>query len=78
MHELQYWVMRNIEPNIAKNVSVIATLAALKRGFLKKRMSSIGWSVCSSHSTNAAEQHDADDEGTGDREPTSSPWPGPR
>ena len=38
---------------MAKNVSVIARLAAVNRGFLKKLMSSIGWSVCSSQRMNA-------------------------
>src|SRR6478752_8329752 len=41
--------MRNIDPNMAKNVNVIARFAAVKRGFLKKLMSSIGWSVYRSH-----------------------------
>ena len=33
---------------------MIVAEAALKRGFLKKRMSSIGWSECSSHQAKAA------------------------
>ena len=37
-----------------RNTSVIAPLAALNRGFSKKRMSSIGWLECSSHTKNAA------------------------
>ena len=44
---------RNIWPNIAKNTRVIATLAAVKRRFSKKRTSSIGWSLRSSQATNA-------------------------
>ena len=39
---------------MAKNVSVMAELAALNRGLRKNRMSSIGWSVCSSQRTKAA------------------------
>ncbi len=39
---------------MAKKVRVIALLAAVNRGFWKKCMSSIGWSVCSSHRMNAA------------------------
>jgi hypothetical protein len=50
----RYCVSRKIEPNIAKKTSVMLLLAAEKRGFLKNRMSSIGWSVVSSHHTNAA------------------------
>ena len=34
---------------MAKNTSVMAALAAREAGFSKKRTSSIGWSVCSSH-----------------------------
>ena len=39
---------------MAKNVSVMALLAAVKRGFWKKRMSSIGVGVCSSQTMNDA------------------------
>jgi hypothetical protein len=45
----RYWVTRNIWPNMAKNMSVIATLAAEKRGFLKNRRSSMGWLDRCSH-----------------------------
>src|SRR3954468_6097422 len=48
----QYCVNKNIEPNRAKNVSVMALLAAGKRAFLKNVMSSIGVGVCSSHTMN--------------------------
>ncbi len=37
-----YWLTKNNEPNIAKNTSVIAIDAAVKRGFLKKVTSRIG------------------------------------
>ncbi len=59
----RYWLMKNIDPNIAKNTSVIDTDAAVKRGFLKKVTSRIGWSVWRSHrmndpsSTTAAAPH---------------------
>ncbi len=39
---------------MAKNVSVMALLAAVKRGFWKNRMSSIGVGVCSSQRMNDA------------------------
>ena len=39
---------------MAKNVRVIALLAAVKRGFWKNRMSSIGVGVCSSQVMNDA------------------------
>ena len=41
-------------PNSDRNTSVIAPLAALKRGFSKKCMSSIGWLERSSHTKNTA------------------------
>src|SRR4051812_21381964 len=44
--------MMNITPSIEKNTNVMAPLAAEKRGFLKNRRSSIGWSMCSSHQPN--------------------------
>ena len=47
-----YWVSRNVAPNSAKNVIVMPVLAAVKRGFLKKRTSSIGWSVVRCHQMN--------------------------
>ncbi len=50
----RYWVSRKIDPNIARNVIVIAALAALNRGLRQKRMSSIGWSTRRSHAKNAA------------------------
>ena len=37
---------------MAKNTIVMPKLAAVKRGFLKKCTSSIGWSVCASHERN--------------------------
>ena len=43
-----------IDPNIAKNVTMMAPLATEKRGFLKNARSSIGWSLRSSHTKNAA------------------------
>ena len=49
MHELQLLGEEKYEPNMAKNTSVIAVVAAVNRGFLKNRRSSIGSSVCSSH-----------------------------
>ena len=48
-----YWVSRNVAPNNAKNVIVMPVLAALNRGFLKNRTSSIGWSVVRCHQMNA-------------------------
>src|SRR5690348_5525554 len=51
--DCRYWVSKKIVPNSARNVSVIAPLAAEKRGFSKKRMSSIGLSQCNSHKRNA-------------------------
>src|SRR5436305_1715251 len=44
--------MTNRDPNRAKNVSVIAWLAAVKRGLRKNPTSSIGWSLCSSQAAN--------------------------
>ena len=40
-------------PKSARNTSAIAPLAALKRGFWKKCMSSIGWLEWTSHTKNA-------------------------
>ena len=37
-----YWLTKNMAPNMAKNTSVIAIDAALKRGLAKKRTSRIG------------------------------------
>ena len=51
---------------MAKNVIVMALLAAVNRGFLKNRMSSIGVGVCSSHVMNDAERDDADGKGADD------------
>ena len=45
--------MRNSVPKRDRNTSVIAPLAALKRGFSKKAMSSIGCSEWSSQAKNA-------------------------
>src|SRR5205814_9222574 len=50
----RYCVMRKSVPNNAKNVMVIAPLAALNLGFLKKLRSSIGLDVLRSHRRNAA------------------------
>ena len=47
-----YWLRKNSDPNMAKNTKVTASDAAVNRGFLKKRTSSIGCGLCSSHSTN--------------------------
>ena len=44
-------VSTNMEPTIAKNAKVMARFAALNRGILKKRTSSIGWSVAICHQT---------------------------
>ena len=44
----RYWVIRNIEPNMAKNVMVMAALAAENRRFWKNRTSSIGYLLFSS------------------------------
>src|SRR4051812_6208474 len=49
----KYWVMRNIEPNMAKNVMVMAALAAEKRRFWKNRTSSMGWLLFNSQMMNA-------------------------
>ena len=49
----RYSVSRNVAPNIAKKMSVMPELAAVKRGFLKKAVSSIGWSMNDSHHANA-------------------------
>ena len=62
---------------MAKNVSVIALLAAVKRGFWKKRMSSIGWSVCSSQAMNDVDGDDADGEARRAPAGRSSPCAGP-
>ena len=42
MTNCKYWVSKKIEPNIAKNSSMMPRLAAVKRGFLKNDVSSIG------------------------------------
>ena len=52
MTNWKYCVSRNIEPNIAKKIIVMPELAAVNRGFLKNRTSSIGWSECASHHAN--------------------------
>ena len=44
---------RKIEPNIAKNSSVMPALAAVKRGFFQNDVSSIGLGVYDSHHANA-------------------------
>ena len=61
---------------MAKNVSVMATLAAVKRGFLKKRMSSIGWSVRSSQATKAPSSTRTGDERAERPGPTVQPLAG--
>src|SRR3954451_15213780 len=48
-----YCVSRKMVPNSARNANVIAPLAAEKRGFSKKRTSSIGLEHLSSHTKNA-------------------------
>ena len=63
-------------PNSERNTSVIAPLAALKRGFLKKRMSSIGWLECSSQTKNPPRTHEADDEAGEDLGRRSNPCVG--
>jgi hypothetical protein len=47
-------VSRKIVPNSARNTSMIAALAAEKRGLRKKRRSSIGLDDFSSHTKNPA------------------------
>ena len=47
------WVRKKKDPVRAKNTSVTAMLAALKRGLRKNWIFSMGWSVCSSQATNA-------------------------
>ena len=42
MTNCRYCVSRKIEPNIAKNSSMMPRLAAVNRGFLKNDVSSIG------------------------------------
>ncbi len=49
----KYCVRRKIDPNIAKNSSVIPPLAALNRGFDQNEVSSIGWGDRDSHTQNA-------------------------
>src|SRR5258708_4100939 len=44
-------VTKKKEPKRAKNTSMMPTLAAVNRGFLKNWILSIGWSVCSSQAT---------------------------
>ena len=73
-----YWVRRNVAPNIAKNVIVMPVLAALNRGFLKKRMSSIGWSVVRSHQMNAPSSTIASAERDQDQSGRSSRSTAPR
>ena len=46
----RYWVRRKNVPNMAKNTMLMAAVAAENVGFLKKRRSSIGYSVRSSQS----------------------------
>ena len=48
----KYWVSRNVDAYSENWVSVIVADAALKRGFLKTRTSSMGWSVWRSHHQN--------------------------
>jgi len=49
----KYCVRRKIDPNIAKNRSMIPPLAALNLGFDQNEVSSIGWAVRDSHTQNA-------------------------
>ena len=53
MTNCRYCVSRKIEPNIAKNSSMMPMLAAVKRGFLKKDVSSIGLLQYDSQNANA-------------------------
>ena len=62
-------------PNSERNTSAIAPLAALKRGFSKKCMSSIGWLECSSHIRNVTRRTRADHE-AGDDLGEPQPVPG--
>ncbi len=48
-----YCVIRKMKPNSAKNVTVTAPLAALKRGSLNSVTSSIGWVLRRSTTTKA-------------------------
>ena len=47
---------------MAKKISVMATLAAVKRGFLKKRSRASGGRLCSSQAMKAASRTSADAE----------------
>ncbi len=48
----RYCVITKNDPNMEKNTSVMAELAALNRGFSNTRTSSIGWSLRRSQTTN--------------------------
>ena len=62
---------------MAKNVSVMALLAAVKRGFWKKRMSSIGVGVVQLPQDERRRGDDADDEPGEHERVGSSPSSGP-
>src|SRR5580765_5195797 len=49
----RYCVRRNVEPNIAKKMSMMPKLAAENRGFSNTWRLSIGWVDLSSHHANA-------------------------
>ena len=78
MTNWKYCVSRNIEPNIAKKISVMPELAAVKRGFLKKLTSSIGCSTRDSHKANSAEHDRRERERAEDLRSTSSRPAAPR
>ena len=63
---------------MAKNVSVIALLAAVKRGFLKKLHVEHRVVGVQLPEDERADGDDADDERRRARRVGSSPWPGPR
>src|SRR5262249_29628279 len=50
----KYWVIRKMRPSSAKNAIATAPLAAVKRGFLKRLMSIIGWADARSTATRQA------------------------
>src|ERR1700738_1487287 len=73
----KYWLSRNAEPNSAKKTSVIVAEAAEKRGFLKKRTSSMGAGDRHSHTANDAKNTTPtarQTSTTGDDQPLSGAW----
>src|SRR5256885_404833 len=73
----KYWVSRNVDAKKPKNVRVMVADAAEKRGFLKKRTSSIGLEVCDSHQANSPRNSAPPPmhvETTGADQPLSGAW----